>query len=82
VRHIPVALLAADKFDGTDEYGDKSDGKKAWALKFDNIPFKKVKIESGEKFKAPYSKEYNKEDIVGKLGSDALLGDPDKMKQL
>merc|ERR1712166_1578016 len=82
VRHFPVNLLAADKFDGTDEYGDKSNNKNAWATKFDNVPFGKVKIESGEKFKAPYSKEYTKEEIFGKLASDPLLSDADKMKSL
>ena len=44
--------------------------------------YAKLKIESGEKFKGPYSKEYNREEIVGKLHTDALLSDPDKMKQL
>ena len=47
VRHIPVALLAADAFEGTEEYGDRNDNKKAWAIKFDNIPYEKIKVQSG-----------------------------------
>lgn len=74
--------MAADNFDGTEAYGDTLDNKKAWAIKFENIPFKKVKIESKEQFKNPYSKEYTKEEIAGKLGDDALLADPEKMKAL
>lgn len=46
------------------------------------IPYGKVKIESGEKFKNPYSREYTREEIEGKLGTDALLADPEKMKAL
>lgn len=69
-------------FEGTEDYGDRNDSKKAWAIKFDNMPFKKVKIESVKKQPDPYSKEYTKEEITGKLGIDSLLSDADKIKSM
>lgn len=71
-----------DQLDGTEEYGNPEDNKVAWAKKFEGIDFKKVKICSGEKFKNPYSREYTKEEIVGKLSSDPFLADNEKIKSM
>ena len=46
------------------------------------MPYTKIKIQSGEKIKNPYKKEYRKEDLVGKLSSDPFLSDNEKIKAL
>jgi len=74
VRHIPGSLSgynAEDRFMGTESYGDpKSGAKSCWAIKFKNIPFDTVKVESEDK---TYCRIYLKEAFVGKMQEDELL---------
>jgi len=47
---------------GTEEYGNSTDNKAAWAVKFDYDKFQSFKVESPDK---TYSNEYTKAELSG-----------------
>ena len=65
MRHIPQSLEGYvpenDSLSGSEIYGKHGDHTKAWAIKFDHVPYTKIKVESVDKV---YRFEYSREDII------------------
>ena len=68
-----------DKLVGNEVYGDSASNSKAWAIQFDKIDFSKLKVESSD---GSYSKEYTKEELVGKGDNEKMLGDQASIKKI
>ena len=69
MRNIPATFPGWDEMDkdqlnGTESYGDQKDHLESWAIKFDSDNITHYKVESKDK---SYSKEYTKEELIGKL---------------
>ena len=81
VRHIPQSLEGyvpgKDMMSGTEVYGKHGDHANAWAIKFDHIPYTKIKVESVDKV---YSFKYSPEDIILKTHAEMFLRDTEKIK--
>ena len=70
---------AEDGLTATDQFGDNEDNSTAWAVKFDELDFEKMKIESGDK---SYSREYTKSEVEGVACKDIeFLGNPERIKE-
>ena len=83
VRHIPPTLAGwdqeDDKITGDEVYGHCKNNLKAWAIKFDDLNFTKIKIQGSENKRN--SKTYDSYRILDKKCSEILfLNDEDKIK--
>ena len=59
-----------DKLDGSEEFGDSTDDTEAWGIQFDNKKYNRFRIESGD---MSFTKEYSKEELVGKMQDEKFL---------
>jgi len=69
VRNILVSKFLKwdreqDKFEGTEEYGDRNNEETSWAIPFTTLNFTHYKVESIDQ---NYSKEYLREELEGKF---------------
>ena len=71
----------SDNLNGDEEFGVKLEGeqKEAFGIKFDDIEFYDMKVESVDK---TYVREYTKDQLVGNMKDDELFNDHSKLKDL
>ena len=75
-RQVKDWAISKDTMKGTEVYGDKN---KAWSIKYDDLEYTHIKVESGDK---SFSKIYPKEEIQNGLSDIELLSDKNKMKEV
>ena len=63
--------------EGTEAFGDQQVDEGAWAIVFNEMEFNKLKVESYDQV---YTKEYTKEELMGKLQEEEFLKDKAKIE--